>query len=199
MADYGSPFRKDVSQDVAALVVTGSVSVGTTFTVTGAQTFTGLLSANGGVTVPTAKTVVVADADGLTVGGKIVPQETIVPFHAQTAALMVDQSFFVAGRAYTVVGIDFVHAVAESTAATLRVQVTKDTSTNAPGAGADLLTNTSNAGFDCKATANTVQNGTLTATAADLTLAAGDRLSVDFTASATELVGVTINVRLKLA
>lgn len=122
-----------------------------------------------------------------------------VTFHAQTAALHVDQTFFVADRAYTITAINFVHAVAESTAATLRVQVTKDTSTNAPGAGTDLLTNNSNAGFDCKATANTVQNGTLTATAGALTLAAGDRLAVDFSAAATELVGTTITVILKLA
>jgi hypothetical protein len=120
-----------------------------------------------------------------------------VSMHAQAATAMVDQSFFLADRAYQVVGINFVHAVAETTAATLLCQVTKDTGTNAPGAGTDLLTNNTNTGFDCKATANTVQNGTLTATAASLVLAAGDRLSVDFSAAATELVGVTITVILK--
>lgn len=122
-----------------------------------------------------------------------------VTMHAQAAAAMVDQSFFVADRAYVVTAINFVHAVAETTAASLLVQVTKDTSTNAPGAGADLLTNNSSTGFNCKSTANTVQNGTLTATTADLTLAAGDRLSVDFSAAATELVGVTITVVLRRA
>ncbi len=136
-------------------------------------------------------------ADDLTVGGVIVPQAIEVSCHIGAAALMIDQTFFVATRAYEVIAASFIHAVAETTAATLHVQVTKDTGTDAPGAGTDLLTNTSNAGFDCKATANTVQAGTLTATGASLQLAAGNRLSVDFSAGATELVGVTITVSLK--
>ena len=149
------------------------------------------------VTVASSKTLAVTTADKLTVGGLIVPQQLEVSFHAQAASAMVDQSFFVANQAYQVTAIRFVHAVAESTAGSLSVQVTKDTSTNAPGAGTDLLTNNTNAGFNCKSTANTVQTGTLSATASDLQLAAGDRLSVDFTAAATELVGVTITVTLK--
>ena len=120
-----------------------------------------------------------------------------VSFHGQAAAEMVDQSFFIANRTYQVVAVKYVHAVAESTATTLKVQVVKDHGTDAPGAGDNLLTNNSNAGFDCKATANTVQSGTLTSTTANLQLAAGDRLSVDFTDSATELVGATITVTLK--
>lgn len=135
--------------------------------------------------------------DGLTVNSVIVPQELEVSFHGQAATAMVDQSFFLATQAYQVTKVRFVHAVAESTAASLYVQLVKDTGTSAPGAGTDLLTNNTNVGFDCKATANTVQTGTLTATTASLQLAAGDRLSVDFTAAATELVGVTITVTLK--
>lgn len=139
----------------------------------------------------------VTSTDGLTVGGVIAPQHLEVSFHAGAAALLVDQSFFIANRAYQVVAVKEVHTTAETTAATLRAQVTKDTGTAAPGAGADLLTNNTNAGFDLKATANTVQSGTLTATAADLQLAAGDRLSADFSAAATEGAGVTITVSLK--
>ena len=147
-------------------------------------------------TISSGTTLAVATADKLTVGGVIVPQAIEVSFHGQAAGAMVDQSFFVANRAYQVTAAKEVHAVAESTATNLRVQVVKDTSTNAPGAGTDLLTNNSSAGFDCKATANTVQSGTLTATVASLQLAAGDRLSVDFEAGATELVGCTITVTL---
>lgn len=149
------------------------------------------------VTIPSSKTLAVTTADKLTVGGAIVSPYLAVSFHGQAAAAMVDQSFFVADRAYQVTAVNFVHAVAETTAVSLLVQVTKDTSTNAPGAGTDLLTNNTNTGFNCKSTANTVQNGTLTATTASLQLAAGDRLSVDFSAAATELVGVTITVLLK--
>lgn len=158
-----------------------------------AKTFTALTV--GTLTVNTSEAV--TPADGLTVGGVIVPQHIEVSFHAQGAAAQVDQSFFIANRAYQVVAIKEVHAVAEATAVSLAIQVTKDTATDAPGAGTDLLTNNTNAGFDGKATANTVQSGTLTATAASLQLAAGDRLSVDFSAAATELVGVTITVTLK--
>lgn len=149
------------------------------------------------VTVDSSQVVnIAAGADKLKVNSVIVPQAIEVVFHAQAAAAMVDQSFFLANRAYQVTVIKFVHAVAEATAGTLLVQVTKDTSTDAPGAGANLLTNNASAGFNCKSTANTVQAGTLTATGADLLLAAGDRLSVDFTAAATELVGVTVSVTL---
>ncbi|MDD5199253.1 MAG: hypothetical protein PHC88_05565 [Terrimicrobiaceae bacterium] len=139
----------------------------------------------------------VVDADGLTINDVIVPQFLEVSVHVGAAALMIAQTFFVASRAYQVIAVRFVHAVAEATAGTLRVQVVKDTSTNAPGAGSDTLTNNSNAGFDCKATANTVQTGTLTATTAALQMAAGDRLSLDFSAAATELVGVTVTVSLQ--
>ena len=149
------------------------------------------------LTVPTGVTLTVTDADKLVVGSNPLPQQIEVTAHVGAAALMVDQSFFVANRAYQVTGARFVHATAETTAATLLIQVTKDTSTNAPGAGTDLLTNNTNTGFDGKATANTVQVGTLTATAASLLLAAGYRLSLDFSAGATELVGVTVTVSLK--
>lgn len=138
-----------------------------------------------------------ATADDFTVGGVIVPQHLEVSAHVGAAALMVDQTFFVANRAYQVVAVSFVSAVAEATAGSLSLQVVKDTSTNAPGAGTNLLTNNTNAGFNCKSTANTVQTGTLSTTASDLQLAAGDRLALDFSAGATELVGVTVTVTLK--
>lgn len=143
--------------------------------------------------------VAVTSADGLTVNSVIVPQSITASHHAQAAGALVDQTFWICPAAdnYQITGIDFVHAVAETTAANLRVQVTKDNGTEAPGAGNNLLTNNTNAGFDVKATANTIQNGTLTATTADLQLTADDRLSVDYEAGATEGVGVTITVTLK--
>lgn len=109
---------------------------------------------------------------------------------------LADQSFFLATRAYIVTAISEVHSVAGNDAGAVNIQVTKDTSTNAPGAGTDLLTNNANAGFDAKGTANTVQTGTLAAAAA-LTLAAGDRLSVDFAGTLTTLAGVTVTVTLQ--
>jgi hypothetical protein len=109
----------------------------------------------------------------------------------------VDQSFYIANFPCQVTGVTYVHATAGNDAGAVNVQLTKDTGTNAPGAGTDLLTNNTNAGFNCKATANTVQSGALTATAADLQLAVGDRLSLDFAGTVTTLAGVSVTVSLR--
>jgi hypothetical protein len=109
----------------------------------------------------------------------------------------IDQCMFIADRAYDVVAIYEIHAVAGNDAGAVNMQVTKDDSTDAPGAGNNLLTNNTNAGFDMKGTANTMQTGTLTATSADLRLAAGDRLSVDFAGTVTTLAGVVVTVVLR--
>jgi hypothetical protein len=112
-------------------------------------------------------------------------------------AVLADEAFFIADRAYEVVGISEVHATAGSDAGAVNLQVTKDTGTNAPGAGTDLLTNNANAGFNMKGTANTVQNGTLVATQATKRLAAGDRLSIDYAGVLTALAGVVVTVKLR--
>lgn len=104
-------------------------------------------------------------------------------------------AFFVANRAYEVVAISCVFAINAGLAAA--VQITKDIATEAPGAGVDLLTNNTNTGFDLNATANTVQAGSLTGTGASLQLAAGDRLSIDVSGTATAVTGVAITVTLK--
>lgn len=103
-----------------------------------------------------------------------------------------DQVFFVATRSYFVVSASEVHSAAAGGASAL--QVVKDTGTDAPGAGTDLLTNNTNTGFDLAATANTVQVGTLTATVATKTLAAGNRLSVDFANAIQSSAGVVVTV-----
>lgn len=109
-----------------------------------------------------------------------------------TSIANADLAFYVATRAVRVLAISQVHAVAAGGASV--VQVTKDTTTNAPGAGTDLLTNNTNTGFDLNATANTVQNGTLAATAGLTSLAAGDRLSLDFAQAVQSSVGIVVSV-----
>lgn len=136
-------------------------------------------------------------ADTLKIGGVISSPYKVVTLNMPLNGNCVDQCFFVADRAYQLVGVDYVHATAGSDGGSVNVQVTKDTGTNAPGAGTDLLTNNTNAGFNCKGTANTVQAGTLTGTTASLQLAAGDRLSVDFAGTVTALAGVHITAKLK--
>lgn len=148
-------------------------------------------------TVATGGTVAVTDADALTVGGVIVPQGLEISVECLLNADAIDRAFFIANRAYQVTAIREIHAVAGDDAGAVSLQVTKDTGTNAPGAGTNLLTNNANAGFDMKGTANTVQAGTLSATASDLQLAAGNRLSLDFAGTVTTLAGVVVTVSLK--
>ena len=100
--------------------------------------------------------------------------------------------FFIADQAYTVLAISYVNKTAGNGASPV-ASVTKDTGTQAPGAGVTMMTGT----FDCTTTANTVLNATLTATTANLTMAAGDRLSVLFGGTLTTLAGVVITVTLQ--
>jgi len=106
-----------------------------------------------------------------------------------TAAMSVDQVMFVANRPYTVTRIDFACANPSTGAATL--QLHKDTGTDAPGAGTATLLATA---FDLQTAANTVVNGTPSATAADLVLAPGDRISLNFTGTVTGLTGCIVTI-----
>lgn len=110
---------------------------------------------------------------------------------------LADASVFVANRPCIVTGAYYVHSVKGTNGSAVNLQIVKDTSTDAPGAGTDILTNNTNAGFDCKGANYTVQTGTLTATAATLRLAVGDRLSLDFAGTLTALAGVVVVVVLQ--
>jgi hypothetical protein len=57
------------------------------------------------------------------------------------------------------------------------------------------MSNNTNAGFDMKGTAETVQVGTFVDTRYNFLLA-GDRLSVDFAGTLTSLAGVVVTVSL---
>lgn len=111
----------------------------------------------------------------------------------QTTEAATDRQFFVAPVACSIVAISEVHAVAAGGASV--IQVTKETTTGAPGTGTDILTNNTNTGFDLNATAQTVQVGTFAATS----LAVGDRLSIDFANTIQSTAGLLITVILKSA
>jgi hypothetical protein len=110
---------------------------------------------------------------------------------------LIDEAFFLAGESYEIVEISAVVGTAGTHSSAVNVQVTKDTSTNAPGAGTDLLTNNTNAGFDLKGTINTVQKGSLVSTASALVLARGDRLAVDYAGTLTAAAGVVVTATLR--
>lgn len=116
-----------------------------------------------------------------------------VAFVAAPNAAVVDSAFFTADQAYTVVAIDEIHSTAGTDAGAVNVMPRKATGTQSPSAGVALLTGS----FDLKGTINTRVAGTLTATSADLDLAAGDRLCADITGVITAVAGVCMTVVLK--
>lgn len=138
------------------------------------------------VTDPTAdKTVTIPNAT-FTVG------QIQVTCTASLFTDAIDKSCFIADRAYTITRIDEVHTVAEA-GGTLTIMPRKQVGTEAPASGDALLS----AAFNGLGTAETVQNGSLTATGADLILAAGNRIGLDFTDdTAGELSGVVVTFTL---
>ena len=118
----------------------------------------------------------------------------VLTVHIVAAAGAVDQSIFVADRAYQVVSVSESHAVAEATATTLTVDVKKAGAGTAIASGTVVLSGS----FNLKSTANTPVTLGVSATAANSVLAAGDRLGLDFSATApTELAGGVVTVVLR--
>lgn len=106
------------------------------------------------------------------------------------AADAANQAIFIADAPYQIVSIKESHSVVGGAAAAVTVE--KLTGTTAPGVGTAILT----AAFDCTATINTTQTGTLTATTANTILAAGDRLGLVGTGTRTGLLGI-VTIELK--
>lgn len=119
-----------------------------------------------------------------------------ITFTLAANASLATQSIFTAPIPMTITSISEVHATAGNDASAVTMQVFKDTGTQAPGAGATVMSNT----FNLKGTANTTQYATLNAVDgygnpnAGVQLAVGDRLSVKFTGTLTTLAGVQVTV-----
>ena len=101
-------------------------------------------------------------------------------------ASSVDKVFFVTDRAYRVKSITGRPTVAGTDASAVTAIVVKAASATAIGSGTTLMAST----YNLKGTANTIQALGLTTTDADLFLAAGDALAVDFTGTLTAATGV---------
>ena len=106
----------------------------------------------------------------------------------------VDSFIFIAPFPCKVTGISEIHAVAGSDSGDVTLTVRRCQGTEGPTAGDDLL---GAAKIDLKGTANTVQSPDLTETSENLILAAGDRLSVDFTGTLTSLAGGVVTVEIE--
>lgn len=114
-----------------------------------------------------------------------------VPVNIEYNASSVDKTSFVATRAYRVHGIAGSPTVAGTDASAVTAAIKKASGTTAIASGTALHSST----FNLKGTINTVQTLTLSTTASDLEIAAGDRIGVDFTGTLTSATG-TITVML---
>jgi hypothetical protein len=119
-------------------------------------------------------------------------EQYIVADHC-IASSVADVQFFTAPVKCQVVSIREVHATAGSDAGTVTGTIRRCQGTEAATAGDDLLSATIN----FKGTALTEQTPALTTTTANLTLEAGDRLSLDVTGTTTAVAGVIISVLLR--
>lgn len=152
-----------------------SVISGGTLEILSGATFT-----NAG-TFTSSGVIAVSDADELTVGGVIVPQYEEITVPILPHASLTEQNLYTATQAITVVSIRVVPDLVQGGA--LTGTIVKCTGTATPANGTTPM-HTANA-IDFNATAHTVQSITLTSTAADLALAAGERIGLDLSAALT--------------
>ena len=103
-----------------------------------------------------------------------------VPFMAAT----VDSNVYIAVRPVRVTAVRGVNTVVGGSGATATIK--KCTGTTAPASGTAVHSTP----IDGTATVNTVQSATLATSVATLTLAAGDRLSIDVGGTLTSLVAL---------
>jgi len=102
--------------------------------------------------------------------------------------------FFIAPWTCRVMKFQEVHQTAGSDGGAVTLDLEKLTGTQAPDAGTALLSST----LSLKATANTVQTGTLTATTGNLLLATGDRLCLKDAGVMTAVDNLTIMLQIQI-
>jgi hypothetical protein len=112
------------------------------------------------------------------------------------AGTVADVQFWTAPTKCEVVGVREIHVTAGDDAGAVTGTIRRCQGTEAATAGDDLLGDTK---INLKGTALTEQTPGLTATTANLTLEAGNRLSLDVTGTTTTLAGVILTVLLKRA
>lgn len=113
-----------------------------------------------------------------------------VSYYAGAAGTAVTTSLCTALRPRTLLAGAAFWNTAEATAGSLALDVTKDASATAPGAGTSMLASTVN----LKGTALTYTQLALSATAANLALGSTDSVAVKISASSTELAGLCVTL-----
>jgi len=131
---------------------------------------------------------------GVTITMSIFPgcKYDFVSFYSAPAGAAVTTSLLTALRPRTLLYGGALWQAVEATAATLTLDVTKDASATAPGAGTTMLSATQN----LKLTAKTYKQLALTATLANLKLISTDSVAVKISAAATELAGLCVTLAL---
>lgn len=128
----------------------------------------------------------VSDLDSETYADETI--EYLIPLHASKVIYNV----FVARRGYQVLSIDYTPDTAQGGA--LTATVVKATGTATPASGTTPMH--AAAGINLNGTAHTVQSITLTSTAADLVLAAGNRIAIVLSGAMTVGSG-NLSIRVK--
>lgn len=144
----------------------------------------------GGLSVPTGKTVSTTDADAVVVGGKKLAQTWTVHAISNMTTPATAAFVYIAPRACKVVSIKEVHS-ASATGVTIALRKITDASAPSATAGATVVEQLQSA-FAADSTANTVVSGTLSATASDITFAAGDKLAYKASAALTSYLGAIV-------
>lgn len=114
-------------------------------------------------------------------------EDTVIVENIPALAGKTIYNLFVARRGYTITSIDYVPDVAQGGA--LTACVVKATGTATPSTGTTPM-QSSTTGINLNGTAHTVQSIALTATAADLVLAAGNRIALVLSGAMTTGSGV---------
>lgn len=122
---------------------------------------------------------------------RFVLTHTIVGADAATAANY--GVFFIAPFPCFVLSVREVHQTAGSDGSAVTLNVEKLTGTEAPGSGDELLSTA----LSLKATANTVQEGTLTQDFSLRNLATGDRLALEDTGTLTAVNNITVTIEIR--
>lgn len=140
-------------------------------------TIDGVLLKDGGATIASSATLAVTTADKLTVGGVIVPQTMVVVVQLEPHASLVTRNLFYAQTdGWTVTGIVYEPEIAEGTANVV-CTVCKVTGNNVAVAATTPMVSSA---FAVTGTAGTPVVATLTATGADLVLAATNKIGCIF-------------------
>lgn len=171
--------------------------------------FKGEKLAPAGTTVITPNTnddtpLTITNADGTTVatvsktgvitsGTGNLPALVKFTVDSELLAASVDKHIWIAPVACKAVSVKEIHSVAGGAAAAVRPRKILAASVSAPGAAAGAnVKELTTAACDLTTTADTVVAATLSATPADYTFAAGDKLSLDFSGTLTGLVGYIV-------